>query len=86
LHKINPLRLRWIAQYGSLKDKHVLDVGCGAGLLSEGLAKAGAKVIGIDLAEDLIRVAKDHAQAAGLEIDYICQSLDCFGKGLVVGG
>ncbi len=80
LHKVNPLRLRWIAQHGSLKGKKVLDVGCGAGLLSEGLANMGAEVTGIDLGEDLIRVAQDHAKAAGLEIDYICQPLASFGE------
>ncbi len=80
LHKVNPLRLRWIAQHGSLKDKKVLDVGCGAGLLSEGLAKMGAHVTGLDLGENLIRIAQDHAKAAGLEIDYICQPLASFGE------
>ncbi len=78
LHQINPLRLRWISQSMDLKTKKVLDVGCGAGLLSEGLAKLGAEVSGLDLAADLIEVATQHAAESQLNIAYHCQDLKIF--------
>ena len=53
-----------------LERKAALDVGCGAGLLAEPLARLGANVTGIDAAPELIAVARDHAAAMGLEIDY----------------
>ena len=80
LHKINPLRLRWISQNIQLKGLKVLDVGCGAGLLSEGLAKLGAEVSGLDLATDLIKVASEHAEQSNLKIDYHCQDLKDFSQ------
>jgi len=52
LHDINPLRLQFIQQYADLAGKRVVDVGCGGGILTEGLAKAGADALGIDLSED----------------------------------
>lgn len=70
LHEINPLRLAYIGTRAQLANARVLDVGCGAGILSEGLARAGARVIGIDLAEASIDVARAHADAEGLTIDY----------------
>jgi 2-polyprenyl-6-hydroxyphenyl methylase/3-demethylubiquinone-9 3-methyltransferase len=78
LHQINPLRLRWIGQSLALHNLQVLDVGCGAGLLSEGLAQMGAHVTGLDLAPDLIRVAQAHAQQNQLHIDYHCEDLQTF--------
>ena len=80
LHKINPLRLRWISQNIQLKNLNVLDVGCGAGLLSEGLAKLGATVSGLDLGADLIQVASEHAKQNDLKIDYHCQDLKDFSQ------
>ena len=66
LHDINPLRLDYISQQaGGLAGKRVLDVGCGGGILSEGLARAGAEVLGIDLAKKLLKVAQLHALEAG---------------------
>jgi 2-polyprenyl-6-hydroxyphenyl methylase/3-demethylubiquinone-9 3-methyltransferase len=50
LHQINPLRLEWINGLASIKGKQVLDVGCGGGILSDAMARAGATVTGIDLA------------------------------------
>ena len=50
LHQINPLRLEWINGLVSLKQNQVLDVGCGGGILSDAMARAGAHVTGIDLA------------------------------------
>ena len=61
LHQINPLRLDWIQTLASLKDKQVLDVGCGSGILSDAMARAGAHVTGIDLATKSLKVAQLHA-------------------------
>jgi 2-polyprenyl-6-hydroxyphenyl methylase/3-demethylubiquinone-9 3-methyltransferase len=70
LHAINPLRLEHIASRVALDGARVLDVGCGAGILAEALARKGAKVTGIDLAAPSIGVARRHAESAGLDIDY----------------
>jgi 2-polyprenyl-6-hydroxyphenyl methylase/3-demethylubiquinone-9 3-methyltransferase len=61
LHQINPLRLEWINTLASIKDKQVLDVGCGGGILSDAMARAGATVTGIDLAGKSLKVAQLHA-------------------------
>lgn len=61
LHQINPLRLEWINTLASIKDKHVLDIGCGGGILSDAMARAGATVTGIDLAGKSLKVAQLHA-------------------------
>jgi len=70
LHEINPLRVAYIDKQVSLKDKKVLDIGCGGGLLAEGMAALGASVTGIDLAQDSVEVAKLHLLESGYEIDY----------------
>lgn len=70
LHDINPLRLEYIHNRCSLASKRVLDVGCGGGILTEELARLGAKVTGIDLGEAPLTVARLHAIEGGLEIDY----------------
>lgn len=70
LHDINPLRLGWIDRNCSLKGKKVIDVGCGGGLLSEGMAALGADVTGIDLGEKALGVAKLHLFESGLKVDY----------------
>jgi 2-polyprenyl-6-hydroxyphenyl methylase/3-demethylubiquinone-9 3-methyltransferase len=64
LHQINPLRLEWIQGLAPLKDKQVLDVGCGGGILSDAMARAGAHVTGIDLATKSLKVAQLHALEA----------------------
>jgi 2-polyprenyl-6-hydroxyphenyl methylase/3-demethylubiquinone-9 3-methyltransferase len=61
LHRINPLRLEWIASQFPLAGKRVLDVGCGGGILSDSMARRGAQVVGIDLAAKPLRVAQLHA-------------------------
>ena len=61
LHQINPLRLAWIQERVSLKGLKVLDVGCGGGILSDAMARAGAQVLGIDLADKALKVAQLHA-------------------------
>lgn len=70
LHAINPLRTDYIAGRFQLDGARVLDVGCGGGILSESLARRGARVTGIDLASESIEVARRHAADQGLEIDY----------------
>jgi 2-polyprenyl-6-hydroxyphenyl methylase / 3-demethylubiquinone-9 3-methyltransferase len=64
LHQINPLRLNWIDGIVSLNGKHVLDVGCGGGILSDAMARKGAQVTGIDLSVKALRVAQLHAMEA----------------------
>ena len=70
LHDINPLRLNYINERVSLAGKNVLDVGCGGGILSEGLAQRGVHVTGIDMGEANLQVAKQHAESQGLSIRY----------------
>ena len=70
LHLLNPVRLEFIATRATLARQPVLDVGCGGGLLTESLARAGAGVTGIDLAPGMIEVARLHAAESGLTIDY----------------
>jgi 2-polyprenyl-6-hydroxyphenyl methylase/3-demethylubiquinone-9 3-methyltransferase len=64
LHRINPLRLDWIAQRAPLRGRAVLDVGCGGGILSESMARRGAEVLGIDLSTKPLKVARLHAMEA----------------------
>jgi 2-polyprenyl-6-hydroxyphenyl methylase / 3-demethylubiquinone-9 3-methyltransferase len=83
LHKFNPVRLAYIrdraaehfardpARLDSLAGLRVLDIGCGGGILSEPLARLGARVVGADPSESNIAVAKHHAERAGLSIDYL---------------
>jgi 2-polyprenyl-6-hydroxyphenyl methylase/3-demethylubiquinone-9 3-methyltransferase len=70
LHAVNPLRIQFIRSFAELEGKRVVDVGCGGGILSEGLARAGAQVVGIDLAEELLDIAKSHADESGIGVDY----------------
>ena len=82
LHKLNPVRLAYIRDMidmhwqadecglRPLEGKNALDVGCGAGLLAEPLARLGARVTAVDAAPELIEVAKAHAEGQGLAIDY----------------
>jgi 2-polyprenyl-6-hydroxyphenyl methylase / 3-demethylubiquinone-9 3-methyltransferase len=70
LHRLNPLRLRYVSERAPLQDARVVDVGCGGGLLSEGLAREGANVTGIDLAQSVLKVARLHALEAGLSVEY----------------
>jgi 2-polyprenyl-6-hydroxyphenyl methylase/3-demethylubiquinone-9 3-methyltransferase len=74
LHDLNPVRLGYVAARMDLRGARVADVGCGGGLLSEALARAGAKVTGIDLGEKVIEVAKLHLHESNLEVDYRVQS------------
>lgn len=71
LHDLNPLRLDYIEGCAlGLAGRRTLDVGCGGGLVSEGMARRGAHVTGIDLAAGPLEVARLHALESGVEIDY----------------
>ncbi len=70
LHDINPLRLDYIDGIAALRDKAVLDVGCGGGILSESMALRGARVTGIDLAKKPLDVARLHLLESGVKVDY----------------
>jgi len=71
LHDINPLRLGYIDQIAKLNGKHVLDVGCGGGILSESMAAVGAEVTGIDMGEAPLEVARLHLLESGLDVNYL---------------
>ena len=91
LHKLNPVRLSYVRDmidqhwdldeqgFRPLEGKRALDVGCGAGLLAEPLARLGASVTAIDAAPELIEVARIHAQGAGLAIDYRATAVEQLG-------
>ncbi len=71
LHDINPLRLAWIEQVaGGIEGKRVVDVGCGGGILAEAMARKGARVVGIDLSDKAIGVARLHQLESGTSVDY----------------
>ena len=77
LHQINPLRLEWINGIAAVQGARALDVGCGGGILADALARRGAEVLGIDLAEKSLRVAQLHAletQTTG--VTYHCVSAE----------
>lgn len=91
LHRLNPVRLSYLrAQVNEawgldprarrpLVGKSALDVGCGAGLLSEPLARLGAAVTGFDAAPENVAAARHHAGAQGLEIDYRAGGIESIG-------
>ena len=70
LHAINPLRLDWIQKHAEISGKKVLDVGCGGGILTESMAKAGAQAKGIDLSEKALKVADLHSLESGVAVQY----------------
>lgn len=70
LHAINPLRLRYIRERTALKEREVLDIGCGGGILSEALAAEGGRVTGIDLASTALAAARSHMVISGVRVDY----------------
>ncbi len=70
LHEINPLRLDYIDRRASLAGKRVLDVGCGGGILAEGMAARCAQVMGIDMGEAALGVAELHLLESGLDVEY----------------
>jgi 2-polyprenyl-6-hydroxyphenyl methylase/3-demethylubiquinone-9 3-methyltransferase len=76
LHALNPARLGYVAQRSPLRGARVLDVGCGAGLLSEAMAHEGAQVTALDLAPELVKVARLHGLESGVKVDYRLQSVE----------
>ena len=80
LHDINPVRLAYVRNRSHLTGKNVLDVGCGGGLLSEGLASCGARVTGIDMEDASLSVARAHTQKSGLWIDYRTSTAESLAK------
>ena len=70
LHQINPLRLDFIDSLSGLAGKRVVDIGCGGGILAEGMASRNAEVTGIDLGEAPLAVARLHLLESGLTVDY----------------
>lgn len=76
LHALNPVRLDYVAGRAPLRGAEVLDVGCGGGLLSEALAGEGASVTAIDLADELVKVARLHALESGVKIDYQVKAVE----------
>ena len=75
LHRLNPIRLKYILSRCNLNGKKVLDIGCGGGILSEELCKHGAKVTGIDSSSKSISIAKQHAEQNNYDIKYINKSI-----------
>ena len=76
LHDINATRLGFIAQQVNLAGSSILDVGCGGGILCEAMARAGAQVVGIDAACEVIHVAANHAKESQLAIDYLSTPIE----------
>lgn len=81
LHDINPLRVAYIRSRITLKDRRVLDVGCGGGILAEPLAMDGARVTGIDLGAAHLAVAKQHMRLTGVSIEYRQISVEEMSRG-----
>lgn len=84
LHQINPVRLAYIESQIPLKDKTVVDIGCGGGILAEAMAKSGARITGIDLVPESLETAKAHAmlmqQEDGAPPHYECISAEDYAK------
>lgn len=80
LHVLNPVRLEYVRQRLPLQGRDVLDVGCGGGLLSEALAGAGARVTAIDLAPELVKVARLHTLESGLKVDYQVKAVEALAQ------
>jgi 2-polyprenyl-6-hydroxyphenyl methylase/3-demethylubiquinone-9 3-methyltransferase len=86
LHEINPLRVRYIERQArkilaeGLADKRIVDIGCGGGILAEALARQGAQVTGIDMAELSLKVARLHLHESELEVDYQLTTAEAFAE------
>lgn len=80
LHEINPLRVNWIEEHVTLAGRKVLDVGCGGGILSEGMAKRGANVTGIDMGEAPLSVAKLHQLESQVDVEYFKSTAEEFAE------
>lgn len=80
LHIINPIRSAYVNQHAPVEKKHLLDVGCGGGLLCEAMASKGAIVTGIDLGQASLNVARLHLEESKLNIDYHYSSAEAFAE------
>lgn len=76
LHDLNPLRLQYVERLVNLPGTQVLDVGCGGGILSEAMAHAGARVLGIDLSRPVLTVAELHAFEGKVDVEYRLVSVE----------
>lgn len=81
LHDLNPVRLAYVERSGALAGRAVVDVGCGGGLLAEAMAAKGARVVGLDLADELLSVARLHALESGVQADYRLESAEAHAAG-----
>jgi 2-polyprenyl-6-hydroxyphenyl methylase / 3-demethylubiquinone-9 3-methyltransferase len=81
LHDLNPARLDYIEARAGLAERRVLDVGCGGGLLAEGMARRGARVTGIDLAPEALAVARLHAIESGIAVEYRQVAVESLAEG-----
>lgn len=70
LHKINPFRLEFMKKHHPIAGQNILDIGCGGGILSESMAQEGAEVTGIDLADEVLTIAKLHGLDSGVKVNY----------------
>ena len=78
LHRINPLRIKYIQEHVSVSGQRVLDIGCGGGILTESLAMQGSIVTGLDVSQRTIGVARQHALDNNLEIEYVSSTVEQF--------
>ena len=76
LHQINPIRIDYVERFARLDGAEALDLGCGGGIVSEGLARRGAKVLGADMAEESVAIARAHCQGQNLNVSYVRASAE----------
>ena len=76
LHVINPLRSKFVFDHAEIRKARTVDIGCGGGILTETLARAGGDVVGIDLSQMSVEIARQHAITGGLSIDYRVQTVE----------
>jgi len=80
LHQLNPLRLAFIQEHAALMNQTVCDIGCGAGILTESLAREKAITTGLDQSKQAIQAAIQHAKTQSLDIQYHCESIESFSQ------